>query len=1056
MKKLFAALFALFIFIFAGCSDVSNGNVFEKLVVLQNQNSSSEEKIELGLDFSRTIWPESFSSALNSIDFESLNWDITFKVSSLNTYADARDFSVSNRGFITKNVAFNIDGENRTEPIQTLEVNTVKKGIYDVYVSTVYQGKKIYGTANSVDLSSLKSDAMDLSKNIISIRLFSDLTEGNGSISDFHVRFFEANGWNLGTDNNLDFPSNVTGGNFEYLDAKLVSMEDSNAEEIDLDVNVDYLIAGSTDSNGLEVTDTTLVANLTGSSIPSGYYELVLSWNTYREDGNSSALDLTPISLSKYLVCIDADGITKANDIEAYYSKPETIIQSGSLYYAKMDPACKGTGKYANAPAYFWDLFKFIYKNRAEDSSVKIYCDDFYLDIAKYNEVKASMDPNENKGSIYIQYPKGLCKQMVSVYNDSTGAKAEYFTVSKAVVLRNSSETKQTLKNLVYDSYFGNIAEFYIEDKNIELKMAEHNLTSENAFTPNSANFIFSNVFEYIGNQFVTAYADMETSGFAPNSTIFVSSDGDKFSSSNYCFTQTGSEDVGSETLYYVKVDTQRVVKFKEVDFELSASYTTDSAATYNTGDALPYKNGTLKFTVVSDTLDESKGEPKIESITWKVNGITKQTGKQPTYSVQTSALNKKSSNIVDCIIETSFGKYSSAFEFKFDESGLKPADMTNKKIYLDGKQLKLYQENATDIVLLSGVDGQTRYWIPGDGYIYAYCNGTLGIWQLMEDNTLKQYTVSGDFNDWMADPTNNYIEKGIIDLCYSPAEKDKEDSYLYLIVEYNSTSAIYAVPTLISGADYVEPESVKSDAVFMVDSIYRYLPSQITIAKDYNGYKVILLAAREESHSDNNGFYFWEYQLYADNTSTEYYFDSGDNDALSNKNYKLNSSFSAKKYEVTDLEYVNGKAYALCSEFNIETAPYFNYGSIVEISIGTEAHVYEISYAAHGVPTYESQDSWPTIKAYDNADNPALMPSLLDGNVNPNCFYNPLRFVAIKEDELLIADRVIYQKDSPNKGELEDASRFVTYNLASQKITGTVTGIKLSGIGCAGTWNVK
>lgn len=1055
MKKIFAAIFAIFIFLFAGCSDVSSGNVLEKLVVLQNQNSSSEEKIELGLDFSRTIWPESFSSALNSIDFESLNWDITFKVSSINNYADARDFSISNRGFITKNVTFNIDGQNLTEPRPTLEVNAVKKGIYDVYVSTVYQGKKIYGTANSVDLASLKTDSQDPMGSSIDIRLFSDLTQGNGSISDFHVRFFEANGWNLGTDN-LSFSSNVTGETFENLEAKLVSMEDSNAEEIVLDdVTVDYLIAGSTDTNGLPVADTTLVANLTGSSIPSGYYELVLSWNSYQEDEDSSALDLTPISLSKYLVCIDADGITKANDIEAYYSKPETIIQSGSLYYAKMDPACKGTGKYANAPAYFWDLFKFIYKNRAEDSDVSIYCDDFYLDVAKYNEVKASMEPNENKGSIYIEYPKGLCKQMVSVYNYSTGAKAEYFTVSKTVVLRNSSETKQTLKNLVYDSYFGNIAEFHIEDKNIELKMAEHNLTSEYAFTPTSANFIFSNVFDYIGEQFVTAYADMKSSGFAPNSTIFVSSDGDKFSSGNYCFTQTGSETIDGQTLYYVKVDTQDVIKFTETDFELSASYTTDSATSYKTGDALPYKDGSLNFTVVSDTLDVSD-ENKIESITWKVNGITKQTGTQPTYSVQTSALNKKSSNIVDCIIETSFGKYSSAFEFKFDESGLKPADMTNKKIYLDGKQLKLYQENATDIVLLSGVDSQTRYWIPGDGYIYAYCNGTLGIWQLMEDNTLKQYTVSGDFNDWMADPTNNYIEKGIIDLCYSPAENDKEDSYLYLIVDYNSSSAIYAVPTLISGADYVEPESVKSYTDFMVDSIYRYVPSQITIARDYNGYKVILLAGREESHSDNNGFYFWEYQLYANNNGDEYDFNSSDNDALSNKNYKLNSSFSAKKYEVTDLEYVNGKAYALCSEFNIETAPYFNYGSIVEISIGTEANVYDISYAAHGVPTYESQDSWPTIKAYDNADNPALMPSLLDGNVNLNCFYNPLRFVAIKEDKLLIADRVIYQKASPNKGELEDASRFVNFNLASHLITGTVPGIKLSGIGCVGTWNVK
>lgn len=1045
MKKIFAAIFAIFIFLFAGCSDVSSGNVLEKLVVLQNQNSSSEEKIELGLDFSRTIWPESFSSALNSIDFESLNWDITFKVSSINNYADARDFSISNRGFITKNVTFNIDGQNLTEPRPTLEVNAVKKGIYDVYVSTVYQGKKIYGTANSVDLASLKTDSQDPMGSSIDIRLFSDLTEGFGDISDFHVRFFEANGWNLGTDN-LSFTSNVTGGTFNNLNAKLVSMEDSNAEEIVLDdVTVDYLIAGSTDTNGLPVADTTLVANLTGSSIPSGYYELVLSWNSYQEDEDSSALDLTPISLSKYLVCIDADGITKANDIEAYYSKPETIIQSGSLYYAKMDPACKGTGKYANAPAYFWDLFKFIYKNRAEDSDVFIYCDDFYLDVAKYNEVMASMEPNENKGSIYIQYPKGLCKQMVSVYDSSTGAKAEYFTVSKTVVLRNSSETKQTLKNLVYDSYFGNIAEFHIEDKNIELKMAEH-------FTPTSANFIFSNVFDYIGEQgeqFVTAYADMKSSGFAPNSTIFVSSDGDKFSSGNYCFTQTGSKTIDGTTYYYVKVDTQGVVKFKEVDFELSASYTTDSAATYNTGAALPYKDGSLKFTVVSDTLDMSK----IESITWKVNGITKQTGKQQTYSVQTSALNKKSSNIVDCIIETSFGKYSSAFEFKFDESGLKPADMTNKKIYLDGKQLKLYQENATDIVLLSGVDGQTRYWIPGDGYIYAYCNGTLGIWQLMEDNTLKQYTVSGDFTEWCG---NNHINE-IYDICYSPKEEDNEyeDSHLYLLVDKDGTSAIYAVPTLISGADYVEPESVKSYTDFIVDSIYTYVPSQITIARDYNGYKVILLAGKEDTPSDNHGFYFWEYQLYDNNNGTDYSFNSSNN-ALSNKNYKLNSSFSANKYEVTDLEYVNGKAYALCSEFNIETAPYFNYGSIVEISIGTEANVYDISYAAHGVPTYESQDSWPTIKAYDNADNPALMPSLLDGNVNPNCFYNPLRFVAIKEDKLLIADRVIYQKDSPNKGELEDASRFVTYNLASQKITGTVTGIKLSGIGCAGTWNVK
>lgn len=1045
MKKIFAAIFAIFIFLFAGCSDVSSGNVLEKLVVLQNQNSSSEEKIELGLDFSRTIWPESFSSALNSIDFESLNWDITFKVSSINNYADARDFSISNRGFITKNVTFNIDGQNLTEPRPTLEVNAVKKGIYDVYVSTVYQGKKIYGTANSVDLASLNSNAQNPMGSSIDIRLFSDLTQGNGSISDFHVRFFEANGWNFGSDN-LSFSSNVTGETFEILGAKLVSMGDSNAEEIALDVTVDYLIAGSNDSNGLQVADTTLVANLTGSNIPSGYYELVLSWNSYKQDGNSDAIDLTPISLSKYLVCIDADGITKANDIEAYYSKPETIIQSDSLYYAKMDPACKGTGKYANAPAYFWDLFKFIYKNRASDCSVTIYCDDFYLDVAKYNEVMASMDSNENVGFIEIIYPKGVCTQRVSIYDSTNVAKAEYFTVSKTILLKNSSDEKQILKNLYYDSYFGNKAEFIIEDKNIELKLAEHKLSDSSSFSPNPGNFIFSNIKDYIGEKFITSSADLTNMA---EFKVYVSSEGAYINSGNYCLTNSGSETIDSKIYYYAKIDTQDVFKFKLVDFELSGAYATDSATSYKTGAALPYKDGSLKFTVVSDTLDVSK----IESITWKVNGITKQTGKQPTYSVQTSALNKKSSNIVDCIIETSFGKYSSAFEFKFDESGLKPADMTNKKIYLDGKQLKLYKENAEDKVLLSGVDGQTRYWISGDGYIYAYCNGALGIWQLMEDESLKQYTVSSDFVQWQ---TENHITD-IYDICYSPKDNEYEDSHLYLLVCENGTSAIYAVPTLISGADYVVPESVKSYTDFVVDSIYTYVPNQITIARDYNGYKVILLAGKEDTPSDNHGFYFWEYQLYANNNGTDYDFNSSDNDALSNKNYKLNSSFSANKYEVTDLEYVNGKAYALCNEFNIANAPYFNYGSIVEISIGiSEDNAYEISYPAYGVPEYESQDEWPTIKDYLNTDNPAFMPALVGGNVNTTCFYNPLRFVAIKEDELLIADRVIYQKASPNKGELEDASRFVNFNLASHSITGTVTGIKLSGIGCVGTWNVK
>ncbi len=1024
MKKLFAALFALFIFIFAGCSDVSNGSVFEKLVVLQNQNSSSEEKIELGLDFSRTIWPESLSSSLNGIDFRLLNWDITFKVSSLNTYADARDFSVSNRGFITKNVTFNIDGENRTEPIQTLEVNTVKKGIYDVYVSTVYQGKKIYGTANSVDLASLKSDAMDLSKNIISIRLFSDLTEGYGDISDFHVRFFEDNGWNLTA--NLSFPSDVTGEYFENIEAELVSMDGSLVEPYALDVTVDYT-AGATP---------TLVANLTGSNIPSGYYELVLSWNSYKVDEDSAGVDLPSISLEKYLVCINAGDTTKAESIEAYYSEPDTLQQ---YYFATMDPSYKGTGKYYNAPAYFWDLFKYLYKNRAENINVEIYCDDFYLDVAKYNEVKASMEPNYNLGYIKVIYPKGFCKE--EIYNYDSDARAEYFTVSKNIVLKNSSENTQTLENLFFEPFNGKPTEFVIENKDILLKLSEMEQAA-NYFSPSSANFIFTNVSDYIDieKQFVTAYADMNS--FASGSKIFVSSDGDNFSSSNYCFTQTGPEEIDGHNYYYVKVDTQGVVKFKEVDFELSASYTTDSAATYKTGDALPYKNGTLKFSVVSDTKDSLS----IQSITWKVNGITKQTGTQDYYTIQASKLNAKASNIVDCIIETSFAKYTSAFEFKFDNSGLKPADMTNKKIYLDGKQLKLYQENATDIVLLSGVDGQTRYWIPGDGYIYAYCNGALGIWQLMEDNTLKQYTVSGKFTQWCDE---NFVMAGIGDLCYYP-----EDSYLYLYVELNGDHVIVSVPTLISGSDYVAPEYVKNNVKFTDQEIYDYIPSKITIAQNFTGEKVIFIAGRMPSDSDNHGFYFWEYYLRKPGTG---FYEPENDERLDTTNYKLNSSSSANKYKVTDLQYANGKVYALCSEFNIETNPYYNYGSLVEITIGTSTgEPNEISYAAHGVPEYESQNSWPTIKAYDNADNPALMPSLLDGNVNPTCFYNPLRFVAIKEDELLIADRVIYQGASPNKGELEDASRFVNFNLASQKITGTVTGIKLSGIGCAGTWNVK
>lgn len=974
MKKFIWALYAFILIALTACSNLENNNSAERAFLLQNlisQNEASSENTSIKLDISRSIIPESFSQELKTANLNSVDWDMDFTVSSSNEYEDARDF--------------NITGRKAAEEV--LSLNSVKKGIYDIYVTgDVSDTLSLYGSAKSIDFSKLTEN--------LPIMLYPKVVSGNGSV-ELYVQFTSDNGWHLS--DSID-PSSFEAKLFPVTDDISLFSEEISTEGKELEPSLSY-----DDEGNLNLT-------LTASEIPACYYVLEITWNDYALDSDgTSIIDIASVIHDDLLIFVNGNMETSNEDepIMAYYAEPDNVIQS--TYYAKDVPNCTGSGRYSLTPAYIWDLLDLLYSNfeklsTTEEQEIYIFCDDFAFDVAKYNELTADKTFDFTT-KIYIYSTSGLVT-IESTYDNTSDVSTCTFNVKadSTIYLKNSSDEEVTLSNLDIDSNYSSVIhELYLKDDKINVFLTN---------TTNSyLNVYFSNPEDYLNKSFITCSSSNYSSGELPKVYIYDEEKDSYYLTSNYAFTAT--EDNDSNCNFTLNCSSGSFNLYQS-DFEIYAYYEDDSDSKVSSlNPKISLRDENLIFAADTGKLTLDETNPFV----WKLNGSFVKKGSENKFSFNptTTGLGKYCSAVIECDVTLLNGQIlSKSFELSFGED-LCEKSLDDVYIYLDETQniLKLYNPDGNDINLLGNV---SNYWVPGDDYIYvnyastADLTSSLGVYKLLENNTLKNYPISSAVTGKIG--TNTIYD----------VARDSYTNYKYLLYYEDSTYKIVQVANFFDDDDTLTPEELGDS--------YTNLAVQ---TMDVIDNKVIVYCSGYSTSREVTIHFEWD----------------GANNGSFNPTFSITSSTEAD-LKLKDICYANGAFYATVG---FEDESKYSYsGTVLKIEPDFNAGTATITDLFSSSDWETSTNKW---RYSTGTECTAYIPDSQTG-CNQNSFYSPYKIYAIKEEELYIYDYGLYQLSTNNNGELNYLHRCVKFNLSDNTITSVFNGMALKSVSSSlQGWNI-
>ena len=359
MKKFIALVFVATALIF-GCSNTDNAS--EKWLAasfLQNK-TSQEEEIFINLkdcnQASRGLFHETDDIGNFNDIVDQIEWSLYFSPSTSNTYAEANHFSSGKINSSNGKISFMV----------------IKKGIYDIYLRGIYQkdsnsSYEFSGSVTNVDLKGKKEIELEVS-----------LVEyGTGSYS-FTLEF--DNNWDLDqiTEDNVSIKVQP----FSYYSPTDEELQQYQPEEINF--------TSETDPDSDEKQKVIFTAKK--AQMYSGFYQIVVSLNNYKGGNFNNALNMEKLVLSDSVMSVSANKETKGT-ISAYYTFQLDDISP--VYYATSDESAKGNGLYSATRGYVWDIISTIANadwTSAEELTepIKIYCEDFMLDVSNYNTLLKS------------------------------------------------------------------------------------------------------------------------------------------------------------------------------------------------------------------------------------------------------------------------------------------------------------------------------------------------------------------------------------------------------------------------------------------------------------------------------------------------------------------------------------------------------------------------------------------------------------------------------------------------------------------------------------------
>lgn len=1035
MKKFIALVFVAAA-LFFGCSNTDNSSEKWLMASLLQNKTSHEDEIVINLkgskQDSRALFPSNIEEIIN--DYDNIKWGLYCTPSETNTYSGATEFFC-----------------NVTSSGGKISFQALKKGIYNIRLTGTYtdaSGTAYYctGIKNDVNLESYRGKELDLEVSFVQA--------GTGSYS-FKIEFDR--NWLL---------DQITA---EKVSIKIQSfVADDNQEQYQPD---DVTLSSETAPDSGETVKVIFTA--TKAQMKAGFYQIIVSLTDYENNGwYVNPVNIENMVLSDSILAVSADMQT-IGTISACYSLPLKAIRSE--YYATNDESVSGNGLYYVTRGYVWDIISTILKadwpsNPEPKPEIKIYCDDFILDVSKYNTLfKADAADTSFDGYImiiaenakylftkdYVSFPSGAIKLSSSQAKYSS-------TIPEYTDL--TIEYPENIDSCRFSDHTNvEVANFFT--KNVYFESPSDYLNSETPFikiTKAAVDKYNESVSEPVQKLRYFTDGNGDGSYDAEPSTSLKIYTYDSFKETyyldySYVYACKLSEDKETWNVYLKKLAMTNII---DIEKYLNLSI---SATGFVNGEAKTYKNsdGDIVFDYNKNDSGialEASYNPDCTgtSVAWKLNGKNIDASTNLVMISYSEMLIGKD-NYVSCYATYGGKEYSSMINFRFNSNDIDADWVAYEDRYNNKNNQKFvigYYEENLDVsdsigkskVLIknnsieSATSEKWNHWNLNDGYLYAVKKAN-GNYSLI---IYKMNPLTKEFNDaYTASAVSNILNNGEY-LKYNIVDITKANESYYMLLQSIGTNTNYniLVCSAIAKQSYDEDTgyasklsvdfSVEEDigGLYQISAYGNYV--YMAAGSDYGIYKVEIPISSLRDRSAESL------------TVTVDTITSSTVPAIFGDGFPITADGVADK-SYTDMAVIGSKLYCTLKAATsfISDLNYTNLGGIACLKIDSD-----------GTLTLDGLSGVAGSRDLVNGGSTSTVYAPF-GEKNPEAFFGIEKILAIKEDYLLLQDCGVYlTNESKSDYCFFKSDRIVYFDLETNTIdvNKTRTDFKMNKASVSGT----
>lgn len=750
------------------------------------------------------------------------------------------------------------------------------------------------------------------------------------------------------------------------------------------------------------------ILNVNAENISSGFYKLSIKCKISSDNLEESKEIFYPYH--DFLVEI-VDECTTTGSVEITVSLEDSKIYYATTYEEKEE----GNGAFESMPGYLDNVLDAVNKTTISTANIYIVDEATTGVTITYPEIEIDVSKVNEKGKTYCIYTKNA-NQGYSPSYMITGAGGD---IGEPIIDINSSVRTVTLKNSSSSSSgrakidaLEIIPKFVLKDNTsvfIDLTVGQYEIAETTIYMPDSTYNSY-----YAEHPCVTV-KDRTSSNFQ----VFV----ERLLSTSYSVVTKSSDDESNKTKttdfyiipgYATGVFVEGIPKYSLVATTKYGQSVTDDTPLY-AGDTVEIKATPEQGEFEKDT-----------TFAWFINGEQRDCTAQ-SYKI-TFGDNAEASNTIICLVGYN-GKYATAgINLSAQE---KPIVLYNNTS--DTTKPALSYATLTDVSSpneLLAKDSESNL------IIVDYCfDDSNNLYAIVKDTTtpdtpysIKKYKYTYSNNEYSTSDVKTSTIEANASVYSIDCIEALSDGTLYAVINSRMSIAQLTLESNVSFNNYISPDDWGSIQTFCTDGTNFYVI--VSITSSYNGqYETTTTKLVSCTVSAENN------QLTENKSILLASTDEVDTPVFSSSDY----NYDALEYR--DLCYIDGKLYLLVRDVMIDGGNYTSYsrGALCTFTVKDNGEI-----ESGKIIGYQKTPSYFPYTGYDTEKNtyPTITRTAYIGDVDSKLFYGPVKFVARKQDELIIADdgfSMISEasKDNSEKTQATVSSKnaVVTYNLNKESL---------------------